>query len=91
MRKLRSKRPILHPVASYTALFLPADEGGYTVEVPALPGCITEGDTFEEAARNAREAIQCHLESLLADREPIPDEREVISQRITIPFKSARV
>ncbi len=57
-------------VASYTAHFIPAEEGGYTVEVPALPGCITEGDTLKEAERNAREAIQCYLESLLRIPQP---------------------
>ena len=36
-------------IASYTVHFIPAEEGGYTVEVPALEGCATEGDTFEEA------------------------------------------
>jgi predicted RNase H-like HicB family nuclease len=40
----------------------PSDEGGYTVYVPALPGCISEGETLEEARRNIREAIQVYLE-----------------------------
>ncbi len=38
------------------------EEGGYTVEVPELPGCFTEGDTPEEALLNAREAIACCLD-----------------------------
>jgi predicted RNase H-like HicB family nuclease len=37
-------------------------EGGYSVEVPELPGCFTEGDTFEEALANAREAIECNID-----------------------------
>ena len=40
-----------------TIVFEPSDEGGYTVFVPALPGCISEGDTKEEAMANIREAI----------------------------------
>lgn len=40
----------------------PSDEGGYTVYVPSLPGCISEGDTIEEALANIREAIELHLE-----------------------------
>uniref|UniRef100_A0A7V4G9P6 Type II toxin-antitoxin system HicB family antitoxin n=1 Tax=Desulfobacca acetoxidans TaxID=60893 RepID=A0A7V4G9P6_9BACT len=40
----------------------PSDEGGYTVTVPALPGCISEGDTLEEAVRNIKEAIELYLE-----------------------------
>ena len=49
--------------------FEPSDEGGYAVYVPALPGCISEGDTLEEARRNIREAIELYLEP--AD-EPAP-------------------
>ena len=52
------------------------DEGGYTVTVPALPGVVTQGDTVEEAIANAGEAIRCHVEGLLADGEPVPEERE---------------
>ena len=39
-----------------------SDEGGYTVYVPALPSCVSEGDTLEEARRNIREAIALYLE-----------------------------
>ena len=60
----------------YTVLLTPdPEEGGCTVTVPALPGCITEGDTVEEALANVREAIKCHLEGLAADGEPIPEEQ----------------
>jgi predicted RNase H-like HicB family nuclease len=40
----------------------PSDEGGYTVYVPSLPGCISEGDTLDEALANIREAIELYLE-----------------------------
>ena len=40
----------------------PSDEGGYTVFVPSLPGCISEGITVEEATANIREAIELYLE-----------------------------
>ncbi len=40
----------------------PSDEGGYTVYVPSLPGCISEGETVEEAMGNIREAIHLYLE-----------------------------
>ena len=88
MPKPRIHNRLAKQVASYTAYFIPAEEGGYTVEVPALPGCLTEGDTLREAERNAREAIQVYVESLLADREPIPDERKMVSKRITVPLKA---
>jgi len=41
-----------------------AEEGGYNVNVPALDGCFTQGETEEEALRNAKEAIICYLEGL---------------------------
>jgi len=40
----------------------PQEEGGYTVYVPSLPGCISEGDTIEEALKNIKEAISLYLE-----------------------------
>ncbi|HXG09917.1 MAG TPA: type II toxin-antitoxin system HicB family antitoxin [Gemmataceae bacterium] len=42
------------------------DDGGYSVEVPALPGCFSQGDSLEEALANIKEAIECHLD------EPAP-------------------
>lgn len=39
----------------------PSDEGGYTIYVPALPGCISEGENVEDAIRNIREAIELYL------------------------------
>ena len=45
----------------------PSDEGGYTVTVPALPGCISEGNTREEALQNIREAIELYLEPVEDD------------------------
>jgi predicted RNase H-like HicB family nuclease len=50
----------------------PSEDGGYTVTVPSLPGCISEGDTRDEALVNIREAIQLYLEPVeddLAARE----------------------
>jgi antitoxin HicB len=55
----------------YKAIFDPQEEGGYTVTVPALPGCISEGDTYEEALANIKEAIDLYLESLQADGLPM--------------------
>ena len=58
----------------YTAVFEPAEEGGYVVTVPALPGVVTEGDSLEEARAMAADAIRCYLESLQKDGLPIPAE-----------------
>jgi len=48
----------------FNIIIEPAEEGGYNVTVPALEGCFTQGDTEEEALKNAREAILCYLEGL---------------------------
>lgn len=53
------------------------ESGGYTVTVPLLPGCISEGDTKKEALSNIREAIELYIESLKEDGEPIPTEDTV--------------
>jgi predicted RNase H-like HicB family nuclease len=45
----------------------PSDDGGYTVYVPTLPGCISEGETVEEAMQNIREAIELYLEPVEDD------------------------
>ncbi len=59
--------------------------------VPALPGCNTQGDSFEEAVQNVREAIQAYLESLRAHGEAIPEEGETVFKRITISFDAGQV
>src|SRR5882724_804399 len=51
----------------YTVRFEPAEEGGYVVNCPALPGLVTEGDTYEEAHDRAVEAMEGYLESLQKD------------------------
>jgi predicted RNase H-like HicB family nuclease len=61
----------------YTIFLHPdPEEGGYTVTVPALPGCVTQGDKLEEAIAMAKDAIRLYVESLRADGEVIPLERE---------------
>jgi len=58
----------------YPAVFDPDDKGGgYTITFPDLPGCITEGDTIEEALFMAKEAITLHLFGMEDDGDPIPD------------------
>ena len=58
-------------------LLEPNEEGGWTAEVPALPGCVSEGETPEEALRNAKEAIEAYLEALKELKKPLPVELEV--------------
>ena len=61
---------------TYTVLVIPGepDEGGYWIKVPALPGCVTQGETVEEALSNAKEAIEAYILSLRARGIPIPGE-----------------
>lgn len=61
---------------TYSIVLDPDPEGGFTVTVPALPGCITQGETIEECLAHAREAIELYLEDLIASGEPIPEEKE---------------
>ena len=58
-------------------VFEPSEEGGFTVFVPSLPGCISEGDDKEEALRNIREAIELYLEPV-DDDLPMTEQAEVM-------------
>jgi len=59
----------------YTIILEPdPEEGGYTITVPALPGCITQGETIEQCIERACEAIAGYIESLKVEGEPIPGE-----------------
>ncbi|MCH8266097.1 MAG: type II toxin-antitoxin system HicB family antitoxin [Acidobacteria bacterium] len=60
-------------------------DGGYSVHVPALPGCASQGDTLEEALRNIQEAIELYVWSLKDDGLPIPElDQRVIVQEVEI-------
>jgi len=63
----------------YRIVLEPQEEGGYTVYVPALPGCLSQGETTEEAMANIKEAIIVYLESLRDRGIALPEieEREV--------------
>ena len=61
----------------YTIFLTPEPEdGGYSVSVPALPGCHTQGETAEECIERAKEAIALWIASAIEDGEPIPEETE---------------
>jgi antitoxin HicB len=64
---------------TYTVVLRREREGSYTVLVPALPVCLTCGETVPEALRMAEEAIACHVESLILQGEPLPEEGPVLS------------
>ena len=58
----------------------PSDDGGYTVYVPSLPGCISEGESEEEAIENIKEAIELYLEPIEDDVLSISTKKIVIKE-----------
>jgi predicted RNase H-like HicB family nuclease len=65
----------------YTVILEPnQDEPGYTATVPALPGCISAGDTLEEALENARDAIELWIRMARNKGEPVPQDFTVVSK-----------
>lgn len=63
----------------FTVVFQKEPDGGYTAIVPALPGCVTWGETVEAAKTAAREAIQSYLGSLAKDHEDAPNDISFVS------------
>lgn len=75
-------------VYSYQINLIAEEEGGYTVLVPLLPGCVSYGRTIEQATENAREAIHLHLDNLAAHKEPIPEGQETVPVFTTLVYVS---
>ena len=72
-------------MTAFTIVLETAEDGGYVVSVPALPGCFTQGDTREEALENAREAIELYVEELRARGETIPVELKTETESLEFP------
>lgn len=62
----------------YSVVIHKEEEGGYWVEVPALPGCYSQGETLEETLANAKEAIELYLEVLREESQAVPKDEEVV-------------
>ncbi len=60
------------------------EEGGYTVSVPSLPGCITYGETIDEAILMAKEAITLYIEELQERGENIPDDKNTLEYSLNV-------
>ena len=71
-------------ILNYRILLRKEPEGGYTVIVPTLPGCVTFGSDIEEAIKMAKEAIELYLESLRAHGEDIPTEEETLEYTLAV-------
>ncbi|MDD5455015.1 MAG: type II toxin-antitoxin system HicB family antitoxin [Candidatus Ratteibacteria bacterium] len=84
-----AKKAFKQTVHQYTAIFEPDEvKGGYTVTIPSLPGCISEGNTFEEALENIQEAAALYLEVMGKREEEIPTEdRGVIVSPVRVHAK----
>ena len=55
-------------------ILIPDETGGFVVEVPSLPGCYSQGETVEEALENIKEAIELHIEDMIAAGEEVPED-----------------
>ncbi|KPL03387.1 MAG: antitoxin HicB [candidate division Zixibacteria bacterium SM1_73] len=73
---------------SYRILLRKEPEGGYTVVVPSLPGCVTYGDTIEKAIEMAREAIELYIESLKKHGEEIPTEEGTLEYTLSVEARA---
>lgn len=75
---------------SYTIELKPIEDGGFVVTVPALPGCITQGNSYDHALEMAREAIEGYIAVLVEDGDPIPEESQdqkirIADVEVTVP------
>lgn len=73
------KHKLTHKIHQYTAVFEPDTEsGGFTVTIPTLPGCISEGDNFEQASKNIQEAASLYIETMQNENFDIPKQEKGI-------------
>lgn len=77
------KKSLKKKILEYTAVFQEEKEGGYSVWVPTLPGCASQGETFEEALENIKEAIELYLE----DGKKIDLESEDFHKQFVVPVR----
>ncbi|HQE37469.1 MAG: type II toxin-antitoxin system HicB family antitoxin [Candidatus Methanoculleus thermohydrogenotrophicum] len=68
----------------FTVVIRRAEEGGFWAEVPALPGCYSQGETVEETLENIREAIEGHVEALQQEGQEVPPEEDLIIGRVRV-------
>jgi predicted RNase H-like HicB family nuclease len=69
---------------TYRIILHPEPEGGFTVNVPALPGCITYGEDIDEAISMAKEAIKLYIEELKDRGEIIPDDSRTLEYSLSL-------
>ncbi len=72
--------------ASFRIVLRPEPEGGYTVIVPSLPGCITYGETVEEAKKMTKDAIKAYLRSMKKHGERVRDDSATLEGVLTLKY-----
>ena len=75
---------------SLAVIFRPEPEGGFTVTVPSLPGCITYGKNLSEAHRMAEEAITLYLQDMVAEGEAVPEDTSSYLTQLEVKMPSRR-
>jgi predicted RNase H-like HicB family nuclease len=68
----------------YTVIVHNADEGGYWVELPSLPGCFSQGETIDDAMNNVKEAIELHIQGLRDEGQEVPTEKDLVIGRVEV-------
>lgn len=71
-------------IKNYTVIIEPGEDNWFIATVPALPGCVTQGKTIDEALENAKEAIEAYLESLQKNNQPIPEPDRINIKQIAV-------
>jgi predicted RNase H-like HicB family nuclease len=71
-------------VYRYTAVFEPEKEGGYSVSIPILPGCFSQGETFEEATKNIREAAELYLSVVKPRHQLFGNNKDIIVAPVAV-------
>ncbi|MFZ1320554.1 MAG: type II toxin-antitoxin system HicB family antitoxin [Ignavibacteria bacterium] len=73
---------------NYRILLRKEPEGGFTVTVPVLQGCISYGDTIDTAIENTKEAIELYIETLIEYNEEIPSEDGILEYNLSVNYNA---
>ena len=68
----------------YSVILHEAEEGGFWVEVPALPGCYSQGESVDEVLEHVKEAIEAYLQVLRESGQPVPSDSQVVF-KVSVP------
>lgn len=84
---MQNGKVVTSKILKYTVIFDPDKNGGFVATVPTLPGCVTQGETFEEATQMAQDAISGYLTVLKEEGLSIPTETgESVITKVSVPF-----